>query len=66
MQPDAAINGPSQHRKRNHFRAVIHNDGLRVAAQSGDRIEHTGHALAGESEIGLEGKVLARAVVAYG
>lgn len=63
MQSHAAIHCPPQHGEGNHFRPVVHDDGLRIAPQGSDRIKHPRHSLTGEGEVGLEREVLARAVV---
>lgn len=66
MQLDAAVDRPAEHRERYHFGAVVHHDGLGVASQLGDRIEHPGHSFTGEREVGFEGKIFACAIVANG
>jgi len=42
------------------------DDGLRITAQLGDRVKLTRHSLAGEGEVGFEGRVLAGVIVADG
>jgi hypothetical protein len=64
MQANPTIGRPSQHGPRNHFRPVIQNDRLGVAAHGGDRVKGARHAHAGERRVGLERQILARAIVA--
>ena len=66
VQLNAAIGRPSKHRERTHFRAVVENDRLGVAAEFGDDVERASHPLAGKAKIRFERKVLPRAIISDG
>jgi|SRR5579875_408306 len=63
MQPNAAIDCPSQHGEARELRAVVQNDRLRIAANRGNCIEDANDALAAERRIDFDGKGFVREVV---
>ena len=65
MQSNASIGSPAEHRQRTHLRTVIEDDRFRVSATFCNGIEHPRHPKAGKREVGLEGKIFVRTVVAH-
>jgi len=63
MQPDFAIASPACHRQAREFGPVVHNDGLRKAADCADCIECTRDPSSRKRRINLDGETFTRVVV---